>query len=57
MAGRMPHTGELFYSLDTATGGWGATAEEDGALRTTAYRFCASREGLEPTGAFAFVPA
>ena len=31
--------------------------EEDGALRATAYRFCASRDGLEPTGAFAFVPA
>ena len=31
--------------------------EDDGALRATAYRFCASREGLEPTGAFAFIPA
>ena len=31
--------------------------EQDGALRATAYRFCASREGLEPTGAFASVPA
>jgi hypothetical protein len=31
--------------------------EDDGALRATAYRFCASREGLQPTGAFAFVPA
>ena len=32
-------------------------AEEDGALRATSYRFCASREGLEPTDAFAFIPA
>jgi len=31
--------------------------EEDGALRVTGYRFCAARETLEPTGAFAFVPA
>ena len=31
--------------------------EDEGALRATAYRFCAPREGLEPTGAFAFVPA
>jgi hypothetical protein len=31
--------------------------EDDGALKVTAYRFCASREGLEPTGAFAFIPA
>ena len=31
--------------------------EDDGALRATTYRFCAPREGLEPTGAFAFVPA
>ena len=39
MAGRLPHTGELFYNLDTATGGWGATAEEDGAfpLRSNAH--------------------
>jgi hypothetical protein len=26
-----------------------------GALRATAYRFCASRAGLEPTGIFAFI--
>ena len=32
-------------------------AEDDAALRATAYRFCAARESLEPTGAFAFVPA
>ena len=31
--------------------------EIDGALRATAYRFCASRQSLEPTGAFALVPA
>ena len=31
--------------------------EDDGAVRATAYRFCASRAGLEPTGAFAFVRA
>ena len=31
--------------------------EDDGALRATSYRFCASRESLEPTGAFAAVPA
>ena len=39
MAGRLPHTGELFYNLDTATGGWGATADEDGAfpLRSNAH--------------------
>ena len=32
-------------------------AEEDGALRATAYRFCAARDGLELTGAFACVGA
>ena len=39
MAGRLPRSGELFYNLDTATGGWGATAEEDGAfpLRSNAH--------------------
>ena len=31
--------------------------EADGALRTTSYRFGTSREGLEPTGAYAAVPA
>jgi hypothetical protein len=31
--------------------------EDDGALRTTGYRFCASRAGLEPTGTFACVRA
>ena len=30
--------------------------EAEGALKATAYRFCASRQSLEPTGAFAFVP-
>jgi hypothetical protein len=30
--------------------------EDEGVLRATAYRFCASRKSLEPTGAFAFVP-
>ena len=30
--------------------------EDEGALRATAYRFCASRQSLEPTGTFAFVP-
>ena len=30
--------------------------EDDWALRVTSYRFCAAREGLEPTGTFAFVP-
>ena len=36
--GRLP-SGELFANLDTATGGWGATAEEDGAfpLRSNAH--------------------
>jgi N-methylhydantoinase B len=36
--GRLPN-GELFANLDTATGGWGATAEEDGAfpLRSNAH--------------------
>jgi len=28
--GRDPVSGELFQNLDTVTGGWGATAEEDG---------------------------
>ena len=31
--------------------------EIDGALRATAYRFCASSQSLELTGAFAWVPA
>ena len=31
--------------------------KEDGTLKTTPYRFCASRDALEPTGAFAHVPA
>ena len=31
--------------------------EAEGALKATAYRFCASRRSLEPTGAFALVPA
>jgi hypothetical protein len=31
--------------------------EDEGALRAAGYRFCASRAGLEPTGAFAFVRA
>jgi hypothetical protein len=31
--------------------------EGDGTLRATAYRFCASRAGLEPTGTFACVRA
>ncbi|MBN8939626.1 MAG: hydantoinase B/oxoprolinase family protein [Rhizobiales bacterium] len=37
--GRLPQTGELFANLDTVTGGWGATAEEDGAfpLRSNAH--------------------
>ena len=30
--------------------------EAEGALKATAYRFCASRQSLEPTGTFAFVP-
>jgi hypothetical protein len=30
--------------------------EAEGALKATAYRFCASRQSLEPTGAVAFVP-
>jgi hypothetical protein len=30
--------------------------EAEEALKATAYRFCASRQSLEPTGAFAFVP-
>jgi N-methylhydantoinase B len=36
--GRLPN-GELFTNLDTAAGGWGATAEEDGAfpLRSNAH--------------------
>jgi N-methylhydantoinase B len=37
--GRLPQTGELFTNLDTVTGGWGATVEEDGAfpLRSNAH--------------------
>jgi N-methylhydantoinase B len=37
--GRLPETGELFTNLDTVTGGWGATAQEDGAfpLRSNAH--------------------
>ncbi|CEJ10615.1 Acetophenone carboxylase delta subunit [bacterium YEK0313] len=37
--GRLPRSGELFANLDTATGGWGATADEDGAfpLRSNAH--------------------
>ena len=31
--------------------------EDDGALRATGYRFCVSRDGLEPTGTFACVRA
>lgn len=31
--------------------------KEDGTVTATAYRFCASRDGLEPTGALALVPA
>ena len=31
--------------------------DDEGALRATSCRFCASRESLEPTGAFAAVPA
>ena len=31
--------------------------EDEGALRATAYRLCASRAGLESTGALAFVRA
>jgi hypothetical protein len=30
--------------------------EAEGALKATAYRFCALRQSLEATGAFAFVP-
>jgi hypothetical protein len=30
--------------------------EAEGALKPTGYRFCASRQSLEPTGTFAFVP-
>jgi len=30
--------------------------EAQGALKATAYRFCAPRQNLEPTGAFASVP-
>lgn len=30
---------------------------EDGAVTATAYRFCASRDALEPTGQHAHVPA
>jgi hypothetical protein len=29
--------------------------EAEGVLKATAYRFCASRRSLEPTGAFALV--
>ncbi|MBW0000322.1 MAG: hypothetical protein JO015_14575 [Verrucomicrobia bacterium] len=32
-------------------------AEDDEALTVTSYRFCASRQSLQPTGAYAFVPA
>ncbi|CEJ10032.1 Acetophenone carboxylase delta subunit [bacterium YEK0313] len=37
--GRLPRSGELFANLDTATGGWGATVDEDGAfpLRSNAH--------------------
>jgi len=37
--GRLPGSGDLFTNLDTATGGWGASAEEDGAfpLRSNAH--------------------
>ncbi|MEQ9121126.1 MAG: hydantoinase B/oxoprolinase family protein, partial [Alphaproteobacteria bacterium] len=37
--GRLPKTGEIFANLDTVSGGWGATAEEDGAfpLRSNAH--------------------
>lgn len=37
--GRLPGSGELFTNLDTATGGWGASAREDGAfpLRSNAH--------------------
>jgi len=37
--GHLPETGELFTNLDTVTGGWGATIEEDGAfpLRSNAH--------------------
>ena len=31
--------------------------KDDGALTPTPYRFCASRQALEPTGRFAQVPA
>jgi len=30
--------------------------EAEGAIKATAHRFCASRQSLEPTGGFAFVP-
>jgi hypothetical protein len=30
--------------------------EAEGALKATAYRCCALRKSLEPTGAVAFVP-
>jgi hypothetical protein len=30
---------------------------EDGTVLATAYRFCVSRDALEPIGAFAQVPA
>ena len=30
--------------------------EDEGALRATGYRFCASRAGREPTGRFACAP-
>ena len=37
--GRLPDTGALYTNLDTATGGWGASAAEDGAfpLRSNAH--------------------
>ncbi|WP_426960076.1 hydantoinase B/oxoprolinase family protein [Muricoccus radiodurans] len=37
--GRLPESGALFTNLDTATGGWGASATEDGAfpLRSNAH--------------------
>jgi len=37
--GRLPGSGDLFANLDTATGGWGANADEDGAfpLRSNAH--------------------
>ena len=31
--------------------------EDEGPLRATGYRFCASRAGLKPTGTFACVRA